>query len=144
MKVGKTISRNLMKVHCIPQSFSWSKTFGFYEISSHFVSLMDEIFCFTSISQILTTGRHKIKSNYFWCFGNFTNLIFFIIHRYHTTLLFWYFLRLDESDQSEKNSPVRFITEKTELPVSTFRGLRGKFRSPGTQGINLWKGPFND
>jgi hypothetical protein len=35
MKVGKTIWRNLMKIHGIPQSFSWSKTFGFYEISSN-------------------------------------------------------------------------------------------------------------
>jgi hypothetical protein len=33
MKVGKTILQNLMKIHGIPQSFSWSKTFGFYEIS---------------------------------------------------------------------------------------------------------------
>ena len=142
MKIGQTLSRNLMKVHGIEQSFSQSKTFGFNKISSCFILLMNKIFCFTSISQILTTGRHKIKSNYFWCFGNFTNLIFFIIHWYHTTLLFWYFLRLDESDQSEKNSSLRFITEKTELPVSSFRGLRGKFRSPGTQVIILWKGPF--
>jgi len=38
MKVGKTISQNLTNVHGIPQSFSWSKTLGFYEISSHIVS----------------------------------------------------------------------------------------------------------
>jgi hypothetical protein len=53
MKDGKTILQNLMKVHGIPQSFSWSKTFGFYEILYRITSLMNKISCFTSILQIL-------------------------------------------------------------------------------------------
>jgi len=32
MKVGKTILRYLLKVHGIPRSFCWSKTFSFYKI----------------------------------------------------------------------------------------------------------------
>ncbi len=54
MKVWKTLSRYLMKVHCIPWSFSWSKSLGFYEISYRIASFMTEIWCFTRISQILT------------------------------------------------------------------------------------------
>ena len=42
-----------MKVHSIERSFSQSKMFGFNEISSCFISLMNEIFCFTRISKIL-------------------------------------------------------------------------------------------
>jgi hypothetical protein len=58
-KLGKllTLSRNLMKVHSIEQTFSLSKTFSFNKISSHFVSLMTKIFCFTWILQILTVER---------------------------------------------------------------------------------------
>jgi hypothetical protein len=47
------MSRNLMKVHSIERSFSQSKMFGFNKISSCFISLMNEIFCFTRISNIL-------------------------------------------------------------------------------------------
>ncbi len=43
-----------MKVHGIPRRFSGSKTFGFYKILSRIILLMDKIFRFTSISQILT------------------------------------------------------------------------------------------
>jgi hypothetical protein len=50
--------QNLMNVHGIQQSFTQSKTFSFKEILSHFVSLMDEIFRFTQISQILTSYPH--------------------------------------------------------------------------------------
>ncbi len=46
-----------MKVHSIKWSFSQSKAFGFNKISSRFVSLMDETFHFTQISQI-----HKLPS----------------------------------------------------------------------------------
>ncbi len=53
-KVGKTISQYLMKVHSIPQSFSWSKTFSFYKISYCITSFTTKISCFTWISQILT------------------------------------------------------------------------------------------
>ena len=56
------MSQNLTKVHSIEQSFSQSKTFGFSEISSHFVSLMTEIFCFTCISQILTLEIEEFYS----------------------------------------------------------------------------------
>ncbi len=57
MKVGETMSWNLMKVHGIKQSFSQSKTFIFNKISSCIVSLMDKIFCFTQILQILTLAE---------------------------------------------------------------------------------------
>jgi hypothetical protein len=50
MKVGKTILRNLTKVHGIPQIFSWSKTFGFYEISCRIASFRTKISCFTQLS----------------------------------------------------------------------------------------------
>jgi hypothetical protein len=48
------MSHNLTKVHGIERSFSQSKTFSFNKILSCFISLMNEIFSFTRISQILT------------------------------------------------------------------------------------------
>jgi hypothetical protein len=39
--------QNVTKVHYIKQSFSRSKAFSLNEISSHFVLLKGEIFCFT-------------------------------------------------------------------------------------------------
>ncbi len=63
MKVGQTMAQNLMKVQGIKQSFSQSKPFSLNEILSHFVSLMDEIFRFTQILQILNLHREKqVKS----------------------------------------------------------------------------------
>ncbi len=49
----KTLLRYLTKVHGIPRSFYWSKTFGFYKISYRNASFMTQIWCFTQISQIL-------------------------------------------------------------------------------------------
>ncbi len=57
MKDRKILSRYLMKVHGIPRSFSRSKTFGFYEILYCIVSFMTEIWCFTRISQILSSNQ---------------------------------------------------------------------------------------
>ncbi len=43
-----------MIVHSFRQRFSRSKTFLLNKISSHFISLMTKIFCFTKISQLPT------------------------------------------------------------------------------------------
>jgi len=52
--------RNLTKVHGIEQSFSWSKNFGFNEISPHFFSLMTKNFHFTRILQVLTSDHYLL------------------------------------------------------------------------------------
>ncbi len=60
MKVGKTILQYLTKVHCIPWSFSLSKTLSFNEMLYHIASFTTKISCFTWISQILT---HKYSTS---------------------------------------------------------------------------------
>ncbi len=50
-----------LKVCGIKRSFSRSTTFGFNKISSRFVSLMTQIFCFTQISQILIKQQLSLQ-----------------------------------------------------------------------------------
>jgi hypothetical protein len=59
MKAGQTMSQNWTKVHTIEQSFSQSKTFSINKISSRFVSLMNAIFRFTQILQILSAEEDE-------------------------------------------------------------------------------------
>jgi hypothetical protein len=64
MKVGKISSKTEMKVCGIKQKFSWSFTFGFNEISFHFISLMSKIFCFDWNSQLPMSMSPPLKNNH--------------------------------------------------------------------------------